>query len=916
MATDNPGNKEVTAPFNREQRDIDVERKLQWYGIVEGFSNGKIPSNRQVDVAMNSAIDSDLLRNPSKDLSKEGRLLVQDLRNVLNEAKILFLSKNREESIQQFVYLTSNADPQVSDAVDAPVSKQTAKRDGDKALDSLKTLGTLMITNGQFRKLLSDIGLLAQDMTADVVAKAQNAAGISPDRIRPDEEKLKQIDEPAPDNQWHDKPDFDGAKAKAKDLVGTVKNVAQQQKDRAQQADGVVSDGQAREAQQKAGEAKDAAAQKADELQDKAVEKKEQIKQDTKDFLEEKIPEERRDAALERLKKMVVEIQDHEDYNDAIENLLDLAENYQGYAQDVTGQAVGAAEQTAKSDDKLKLAWVELKKTLEYFANSTSTDDIFDALNDVYRDADRDPQFKQWFKDIDHYIRRVLKETGYILSDDADKQFEALRKRGKDFAENRYSEHYDRLVDEFKRWGEQFEKDPLNQRFGQSVQKLLDDLGTDSKGQRTFKKHLVKDVANVIVPGIFRRVNYVPLPRIEIIDPQFDAVIENLILDGANIIPNIIEIENHNFVKYSAYKRITNNQHHKFSIKLSQIQLDIKDIAYYIKRKQGFPSITDTGVVDILLSGNGLSATIGLETAEKKDRQAFFKPANIDVTIHHMDVKLRKSSHKLLFGIFKPLLMSTLKPVIAKVAEQQIRSNLTQLDREIYSVYKKVEAEKEKAKDGDPEGAAQDLKLYFEQIKARFLENKRQKEARVKQTTVNVAATLEGSKLQDKKLPGITSTTATKMKQRAREGKTWHSSIFDIGSAKPSTNVPAPKPITRKSPNDRATLNKSQHPDNQKVAGGKLSSGEGNFSGSRAADQHAASTTHQAGTSTTYGSGLNTTTGPQAGSSSGYANNTASGSYEYTGAATSGAAPTLPASTGATFEAPGTNGLAPPIQRL
>lgn len=913
MATDNPGRKEVTAPFDREQRDIDVERKLQWYGIVEGFSNGKIPSNRQIDVAMNSAIDSDLLRKPSTDLSKEGRLLVQDLRNVLNEAKILLLSKNREESIQQFVYLTSNADPQVANNIDAPVSKDVAKRDGDKALDSLKTLGMLMITNGQFRKLINDIGLLAQDMTADAVAKAQSAAGISPERIRPDGDKLQQIDEPAPDNTWHDKPDFEGAKAKAKDMVGTVKNAAQQQKERAQQADGVVSDGQAREAQEKKDEGANKAQQKKDELQDKAGEKKEQLKQDTKDYLEEKIPEERRDAAIERLKKMVVEIQDHEDYNDAIETLLDLAESYQGYAQDVTGQAAGAAEQTAKSDDKLKLAWVELKKTLEYFANSSSTDDIFDAINDVYRDADRDPQFKQWFKDIDRYIRRVLKETGYILSDDADKQFEALRKRGKDFAENRYSEHYDRVIDEFKRWGDQFEKDPLNQRFGQTVQKLLDDLGTDRKGQATFKKHLLKDVTNVIIPGIFRRVNYVPLPRIEIIDPQFDAVIENLILDGANIIPNIIEIENHNFLKYSAYKRINNNQHHKFTIKLSQIQLDIKDIAYYIKRKQGFPSITDTGVVDILLSGNGLSATIGLETAEKKDRQAFFKPADIHVSIHHMDVKLRKSTHKVLFAFFKPLLMSTLKPVIAKVAEQQIRSNLTKFDAQIYALHKKVQAEKEKAKEGDPEGAAQDLKLYFEQIKARFLENKRQKEARAKQTTVNVAATLEGSKLQNKKLPGITSTTATKMKQRAREGKTWHSSIFDIGSAKPSTNVPAPKAISRKSPNDRATLNASEHPDNMKAsaaAGGKLPENDGNFSGSRAATQHAA-------TSTTYGAGQTATTGPQAsyGGIGSSTLNTAAGEYAYTGAATSGAAPTLPASSAATFEAPGTDGLAPPIQR-
>jgi hypothetical protein len=43
----------------------------------------------------------------------------------------------------------------------------------------------------------------------------------------------------------------------------------------------------------------------------------------------------------------------------------------------------------------------------------------------------------------------------------------------------------------------------------------------------------------------------------------------------------------------------------------------------------------------------------------------------------------------------------------------------------------------------------------------------------------------------------------------AREGEEWRSPIFDIGTAKPSSNIPAPKQISRKSPhrNTRATIN-------------------------------------------------------------------------------------------------------------
>ena len=46
----------------------------------------------------------------------------------------------------------------------------------------------------------------------------------------------------------------------------------------------------------------------------------------------------------------------------------------------------------------------------------------------------------------------------------------------------------------------------------------------------------------------------------------------------------------------------------------------------------------------------------------------------------------------------------------------------------------------------------------------------------------------------------------------AREGDEWRSPVFDIGSAKPSSNIPAPKKITRKSPRKdlRATFNERE----------------------------------------------------------------------------------------------------------
>lgn len=111
------------------------------------------PQNKQIDVAMNSALQWDPLKNPSKKLSTEGQQLVGDLRDVIEKAKILLLSKNQGNLLQDFIWQTQGVGAGNAQKPGAPVDKETAKQQGNEAAEGLKTLGNLLLTNGQFRKL-------------------------------------------------------------------------------------------------------------------------------------------------------------------------------------------------------------------------------------------------------------------------------------------------------------------------------------------------------------------------------------------------------------------------------------------------------------------------------------------------------------------------------------------------------------------------------------------------------------------------------------------------------------------------------------------------------------------------------------------------------------------------------------------
>lgn len=93
------------------------------------------------------------MKNPSKKLSPEGQALVHDFQNVVEQAKHLVLTKNSGNLLQDFIWQTQNLEGGNATVPGAPVDKDTAKQHGNQAVEGLRTLGTLLISNGQFRKL-------------------------------------------------------------------------------------------------------------------------------------------------------------------------------------------------------------------------------------------------------------------------------------------------------------------------------------------------------------------------------------------------------------------------------------------------------------------------------------------------------------------------------------------------------------------------------------------------------------------------------------------------------------------------------------------------------------------------------------------------------------------------------------------
>ncbi|KAF8060656.1 hypothetical protein FPV67DRAFT_301524 [Lyophyllum atratum] len=881
-----PAKDSVADPVNKKAKDADVDRKLRLYGMIEAFRLGRMPTNEQIDKALryvleHSPIDVDKL-------SPDGKKLVQDTKDIVETARLMVREKNGDELFQQFIWHTRAIDHQailggVPGKEGVPVDQEKMSEDSRQAVQHLRTLLSLILTNSEVRKLLSDFSLIGRDLLSTGLSKAAELAA-------PPQEAMANVDASGPQDEFiteggrragpnetpvlearvpgteakikhHPKQDSDarivGADGKersvgeVRDMVGEEKEKAkggvsgdvagrtdeeEQQKDlRPNEAKafgeeavrsgldntdssrlettarGVAGDEKVDRPAEHARDAKESAEQRGEQeakererraaedpdadveverkkggffgrikgLRDNVTDKvpqehKDRIDRGKKFLTEEYFPPERRDQFIYRGKKVIIECQKHDDYQEAIRWLLNYAEEYAAHGRGAV-EAHKEGVRGVSEDRTLQQAINEIRTLLERFANGKSMDPILDSFEALRDDASRDAELRKWFEEVNTYIHKVLLEPGYVLEPDCNAQARRLRDDGRQFYDGKYKEHFDRLFNSTGDWFKAMGEDPINRRFGEDWARLTKDLLFDSEGSLKFKSDLWNDIRKVILPQLVDKVGYIPIPRVEYTDDGLDLVVENLTLSGRNLFPNQVSLEAHNFVKFSPYNAIKDEAHHRFTLTFAQIQADMRDVAFYYKKKTGVPKMKDSGLADVVLGGEGLTATVTLVSAGK-DKSSVFKVEHVHVKVDGLKFSIRDSKHDFLYKTLQPLARSLIKKQIQKAVADALETGLEYVDGQLVAVRDRMES----AKAEDGEGRVQAMQELFKRKKDDASSTKSPASTTASHSQFKVVSNKRNSLLSHEGHPaGWVNRTAEK-EELAAKGEDWKSEAFNI----------------------------------------------------------------------------------------------------------------------------------------
>lgn len=545
------------------------------------------------------------------------------------------------------------------------------------AYDSFRTVGSLLLTNADFRLFVDDVATVGRQIFADTAASLSETSKQVAEQVQPSEEETRALQGAGAD---------DGRKLSGEELKEEVAHVVD-----------VAGKGVARTEQAAVESAK------------------------------EHLSGQERDTLLYRLKQAVSKLRERTDYTDSVSTITQLIQRYAAIYASAAEDTATAAQEDIEANEDLKKAVDQFWSLLRQFGDAKEWDRLKERFHDVLRHADKDPEFERLMGDVTGSLQDMLTDPAFF--DSAPEKLDELKEKSEKVgSETRIRKDMDELLAQAKRTLRSVPADNEVSKLVNATKKLQHDAYNAYKDK---KADLPVDLANVFFPMVLRMIQYIPIPRLEVSAPEMDLLLENLILEPgrtvnfSSFLPyriNLLTRNDIDIVKKHA-KRTDTTIKTAFTLNIQGLNLSAQDFGYWLRAHTGlFFHLKDEGIASFYLDRRGIDISLDVEVGRGRLEQ-IFSLRGVRVRIHKLDYKVSQSKWKFLLWLTKPFLKHLVRRVLEKKIAEEIVSAAFALNRELVFARERLRA----ARIANP----QDLATFVRAVLARLRPADTDIEARV-----------------------------------------------------------------------------------------------------------------------------------------------------------------------------------------
>ncbi|KAF3761639.1 hypothetical protein M406DRAFT_347946 [Cryphonectria parasitica EP155] len=704
----------------------ELHQKLHTYQMLRALTQGSMPSNEQAIINLRTLLASDVLNVDNAELSDSGRALIHYTKLWLKQFMDLLQHKNGNDQIQDFIWYLTKARVSVDmEDIVHRTSKATSKAQTAAAYQSLQTVGSLLLTNSDFRLFLADLSTIGREVFRDTAFTLSEVSQQAAHRLEPSKQQQQALREPGTDGE---------TVPSAGELGGDVTDVAK-----------VVVEGAA------------------------------EVAQEAEHSFVEKITGDEKTTLLYRLKEAVTKLRKRQDYSESVSTIAKLLQRYALVYSHVVQETASVAERDIDTNSEMDKAVKNFWAFVKSFGDSAEWQELERRFNQVLDHGKIDPQFDKLVQQAGNALQEMLTDPGFF--EHAEQRFQDLRAQSSQLAsDSSLRDDIDGLLAKLQSTIKSVLRDVDISKLMQTstyIAKIL------SPAHQYTNTELVTDAMHHFIPKLIESIQYVPIPRVEVSTPEVDLLLENIILEpgvtinSTSFLPYRLRVETRNDLEIrKARTRTTSSLESLVTVKVDGMSIRAQEIGYWIRAHSGLLQLADEGIASFELDERGIDVEIDIEVAKER-MESIISLKAVRVHIHKLDYTLRKSKFALAATLFKPMII----PMVRSAIESQMSTAIADLvhfaNRELLYARERLRA----TRIADPD----DLWTFIKAVSARLVPE----EDPDLYTRVGITAPGSGV-FKGVYAPGsivkVWNEEAIQAMQRIREGEDvgWRNDIFDV----------------------------------------------------------------------------------------------------------------------------------------
>lgn len=481
-------------------------------------------------------------------------------------------------------------------------------------------MGSLLLTNSDFRVFLSDLNTIGRQVFADTAHTLSNVADDAAKRIEPSPEETEIVKHPGSEQ---------GPAPTTEELGAEIAQIGD-----------VVTDGL-----KKTGE-------------------------EAGMSLRENITGDQKDTLLFRLKSAVTNLRKRNDYSDSVSTIGLLIQRYAKVYSRAADKTISTVQEDVDTNEELDRAVKNGWALLSSFGDKNAWKELETRFNKVMDHSKKDPDFENLMGDLAASIQKMLTDPDFF--DSVGDKFEELKEKSKDVgSETPLRGDIEKFIQQAR---VTFNSVVNDQDVAKLLKTSLRIWSILSPANAKSNTELFTDTYTVFVPLLIQAIQYIPIPRLEVSVPEIDLLLENLILEpgrtinNSSFLPFKLNVETYNDLTIrKARMRTVSTLKTLVTMNIQGMSIRADEVGFWLRAHKGLLRLADEGIASFELDDRGIDIALDVEVGKNR-LEKILSLRDVRVKIHHLSYTLRKSKFACLAWVFKPLL----RPIIRKVLEKQL----------------------------------------------------------------------------------------------------------------------------------------------------------------------------------------------------------------------------------------------------